>query len=57
MSQFDRRKFLITGTAVLGASGIAAGIGWWYRAQRMPADDRHIRFFEKYNARPRAGGN
>ena len=36
MSQFDRRKFLITGAAVLGASGIAAGIGWWYRAQRTP---------------------
>lgn len=36
MSQFDRRKFLITGAAVLGASGIAAGIGWWYRSQRMP---------------------
>ncbi|MGH8726177.1 MAG: multicopper oxidase domain-containing protein, partial [Burkholderiales bacterium] len=36
MSRFDRRSFLITGAAVFGASGIAAGIGWWYRAQRMP---------------------
>ncbi len=36
MSQFDRRKFLITGAAVLGASGIAGGITWWYRAQRTP---------------------
>lgn len=36
MSQFSRRKFLITGAAVLGASGIAAGVGWWYRARRMP---------------------
>ena len=37
MSQFDRRKFLITGAAVLGASGVAAGIGWWYRARRSPS--------------------
>jgi hypothetical protein len=37
MSRFDRRKFLITGAAVLGASGIAAKIGWWYLAQRMPS--------------------
>jgi hypothetical protein len=37
MSPFDRRKFLITGAAVLGASGIAAKIGWWYLAQRMPS--------------------
>lgn len=34
--KFNRRKFLITGAAVLGASGIAAGVGWWYRARRMP---------------------
>lgn len=34
MSQFNRRKFLVTGAAVLGASGIVAGIGWWYRARR-----------------------
>lgn len=27
------------------------------KGRRMPADDRHIRFFEKYNARPRTGGN
>ena len=40
MSQFDRRKFLITGAAVLGASGIAAGVGWWYRARRMPPTAR-----------------
>ena len=32
----NRRKFLITGAAVLGASGIAAGVGWWYRARRAP---------------------
>lgn len=37
MSQFDRRKFLITGAALLGASGIAAGIGWWYRGRPMPS--------------------
>lgn len=37
MSRFNRRKFLVTGAAVLGASGIVAGIGWWYRAQRMPS--------------------
>lgn len=36
MNKPGRRKFLVTGTAVLGASGIAAGIGWWYRARRMP---------------------
>jgi blue copper oxidase len=36
MSQPGRRKFLIAGAAVLGASGIAAGVGWWYRGQRMP---------------------
>ena len=32
----NRRKFLITGAAVLGASGMAAGVGWWYRARRAP---------------------
>lgn len=37
MSEFNnRRRFLITGAAVLGAAGIAAGIGWWYRARRAP---------------------
>lgn len=35
MSQFDRRTFLVTGAAVLGAVGVAGGVGWWYRAQRM----------------------
>lgn len=39
MSQFNRRKFFITGAAVSGASGIAAGIGWWYRARRTPHAD------------------
>jgi len=34
--KFNRRKFLITGAAVLGASGMAAGVGWWYRARRAP---------------------
>lgn len=36
MSQFNRRKFLVTGAAVLGASAIAGSIGWWYRTQRTP---------------------
>ena len=27
------------------------------QGRRMPPDDRHLRFFEKYNARPRTGGN
>ena len=37
MSQFDRRKFLITGAAILGASAVAGGVGWWYRARHMPS--------------------
>jgi suppressor of ftsI/bilirubin oxidase len=36
MDQFNRRKFLAAGAAVLGGSAIVGGIGWWYRAQRMP---------------------
>jgi imidazolonepropionase-like amidohydrolase len=27
------------------------------KGRRMLPDDRHHRFFEKYNARPRTGGN
>ena len=33
MSTFNRRKLLIAGAAVLGASAVAGGIGW-YRARR-----------------------
>ncbi|MBI3935653.1 MAG: multicopper oxidase family protein [Betaproteobacteria bacterium] len=36
MIDFNRRKFLITGAAVLGAAGVVAGVGWWYRARRAP---------------------
>ena len=36
MSQFSRRKFFLTGSAVLGASAVAGGVAWWYRAQRTP---------------------
>lgn len=36
MTEFNRRKFLVAGAAVLGASAIAGGVGWWYRSQHMP---------------------
>jgi blue copper oxidase len=36
MRKFNRRKFLLAGAAVLGASAVAGGVGWWYRARRMP---------------------
>ena len=36
MSQFSRRQFFLTGSAVLGASAVAGGVAWWYRAQRTP---------------------
>jgi len=36
MTQFKRRKFLIAGAAVVGASAIAGGVAWWYRARRAP---------------------
>lgn len=37
MSQWSRRKFLLTGAAALGAAAVAGGGAWWYRARRMPA--------------------
>ena len=36
MSQFSRRQCFLTGSAVLGASAVAGGVAWWYRAQRTP---------------------
>ena len=36
MSTLNRRKFLLTGAAVLGASAVAGGVAWWYRGRGMP---------------------
>jgi len=36
MSRFNRRTFLITGAAALGAAAAGGGLAWWYRAQRTP---------------------
>lgn len=36
LTEFNRRKFLLTGAAVLGASAVAGGVAWWYRARRAP---------------------
>jgi len=35
MSQFNRRAFLISGAAALGAAAVG-GLAWWYRARRTP---------------------